>query len=140
MAFLATTDVQTWLEGTKMDVTAIDDGVDVWAKERVFGALTGRVDTAAWTTTATTPAVVVQAVAMRYAAAVYRRQYSEDVEEDPSWPVWLEKAADATVADILSGVLSIDDVVTLDHLRPSFYPNDASSLEVPAAFSMGSEF
>ena len=140
MAFLTTVKVQPWLETTKMTVAAIDAEVDAWAQERVFGALASGVDTTAWIDVDTTPSAVVQAVAMRYAAAIYRKQYSEDVEEDPAWPVWLENASNATVADILSGALNISTVPTLAHLRPSFWPNDQSSLESPAAFSMGAEF
>jgi hypothetical protein len=82
---------------------------------------------------------------MSYAAAAYRRQYSEDLGNDPGYPVWLEASVEASLSQIVSGTLDLlDDSATINEVgsvsSPSFYPNDAADETDPRAFSMGMVF
>ncbi len=143
-SFLAPDDVQHWLENTKLSVSSVDGGLESLALGKVFGVLRPKYDVSTWTTTALTPALVVQLVAMLVAASTYRRQYSEDLTETPAWPVWLETTVENTLRDILNGSVELDATavaVTDTGLSdPTFWPTDASSEDDPAKFSMAQEF
>lgn len=140
--YLDTSAVQEWLEETKLTVDVIEVGLDSLSKSKVFGVLSARYDVSQWTTIAASPSLVVQLVAMSYAAGFYRRQYSEDLDSNPAWPVWLEQTVQNTLNQIIDGSLDLLDTTTetTSPSQPVFYPNDASSVDDPAAFSMGQVF
>ena len=144
MSILSPDDVNAWLEDTKLTVEApLDAQIENLHEQRVLGVLARRYDVTTWIDGSSTPALIVQLVAMLYAATVYRRQYSEDLTSDPAWPVWLESTANETLALILSGGLNILGPVieiSTGQLSPVFYPNDLSELDDPRAFTMQQVF
>jgi hypothetical protein len=81
---------------------------------------------------------------MLYAAAVYRRQYSEDLVDGTglNWAQWLEKSVEGYITSLLDGTIILDEAVLDDSgLRlPAFYPTDLSSIDDPAKFTMMTSF
>jgi hypothetical protein len=145
MSWLDESDVQTWLEGTKLPVEYIEPGIETQCKDRIFGVLAARYNTAVWTSRTSSPALVVQLVAMSYAAVLYRRQYSEDLDTTPAWPQWLESSVTNSLSSIMSGDMDLLDSAAKDNeinnpQHPVFYPTDASDLDDPRAFTMGKVF
>lgn len=151
MAFFSSVEpIQDWLEDTKMSVDLpLEESVETFMVARVMGALAQRYTVSAWTDDSTTPKLVVKAIAMFYAAALYRRQYSEDLGDTPSWPVWLESTAQAVVDAIALGTMDILDVTPIEtsEMQPAFFPTDASTIfdlsnpnYSPRAFTMGMVF
>jgi hypothetical protein len=150
MAFLIHSDVNTWLEQTKLQLAEEDikPGVDEVCRSRVFGRLATRYDTTTWTNRTTSPVLVVQLVAMLYAAETYREHYAEDLEGQGvglNWAEWLETTVEGWLVDLTSGTVTLpdfEDVATGDVSGPVFYPNDTSTLmeESPIMFSVGMTF
>jgi hypothetical protein len=130
VGYLDSDDVQPWLETTKLTIGSIEAALESTFINTVFGRVSARYTTTTWNDEASTPGLVIQVVAMLYAAAFYRRQYSEDLEGDPAWPVWLEKTANTTLMQIVDG--TIDLPVVID-------PGVAGLCD-PAAFSMSAKF
>jgi hypothetical protein len=144
MSYLDAPDVNSWLEGTKLTLppaSTLDPGIETLVAGVVLGALGAKYDTTSWINKATTPPLVTSLIAMRYAAAIYRRQYSEDLTNvDNHWAKWLEMTAEATAASIVDGPIDIPGVDPGEQGslgNPLFWPNDASSVDDPAKFSMG---
>ena len=143
MAFLTTIIINGWLEPTKLTVVSVDSALDSFAKEHVFGVLAARYDTSSWLDTASAPDLVIQLVAMRYAATYYRRQYSEDLTDDPAYPVWLEATVQSILDQIAAGTLDLLDAIPTEIsgiTSPGFYPNDAADTDDPRKFTMAMEF
>jgi hypothetical protein len=145
MAYLDADMVNSWLEGSKLNVEApLDATIEGFVAARVLGALAQRYDVATWTNDVSTPALVRQIMAMLYAAALYRRQYSEDLDTTPAWPVWLEQNATDTLTRISDGSIVLDDATIIEVITgltsPVFYPTDISDTDDPRAFSMSMEF
>ena len=145
MGLLLPSDVQTWLEGTKLTLTDVDTGLEQYATDKVMGRLSQRYTITGWVDHLTTPPIVINLISMLVAAAIYRRAYSEDLTaDDNTWAVWLEKSALATLNDLSSGVLDIIGVPddSLGVSGPVFYPTDASSMDDvdPALFKIAQSF
>lgn len=126
MAYLTEPDVQTWLETTKLDIVTVEDGLDSAAYLRVASALSDRYDISSWLDAASTPELVRQVMAMYYAAWYYRRTYSEDTDESPTYADWLEGLADTLLAGLADGSVDIPGLtpITEDEGEPDFYPRD----------------
>lgn len=145
MAFIGASDVNAWLEQTKLAVTApLETPLETLIAQTILGQLSRRFVVSGWLDGTTTPAVVVQLIAMRYAAATYRKQYSEDLGTDPAWPVWLEQTAAGTLEMLVAGTLDIVDAVVVEvssgQQSPAFYPNDDADTDDPRAFTMQQVF
>ena len=144
--YLVPEDVNSWLETSKLsiDTSNIETQVETFAVNQVVGKLASRYDTVLWVNRAGTPALVIQLTAMLYAAAVYRRQYSEDLVdgEGLNWAQWLEKSVEGYLTSLLDGTIIIDGSILDDSgLRlPAFYPTDLSSIDDPAKFTMMASF
>lgn len=151
MAYLAHSDINAWLENTKLQLVAedVEAGVDEVMRSRVFGRLSTRFDTTGWTTRTNSPVLVVQLVAMLYAAETYREHYSEDLGGEGTglnWAEWLETTVEGWLNDLTSGVVTLpefEDVLEGTSISgPVFYPNDMSTLmeESPVMFGVGMTF
>lgn len=139
-AYLDVDAIQHWLESTKLTLTNVDTGIDEYARSVVFGRLAASYDTSSWTTKDNSPSIVVQLVSMLAAAAEYRKAYSEDLIDGQglNWAAWLETTAAGMMTDINSGTLLIPALEAGDAgLRePTFLPNDSTSVDDPAKFTM----
>jgi hypothetical protein len=90
---------------------------------------------------------------MKYCAIFYRRQYSESLEEDNNYAVYLDKLWDQLLDMIISGELDIigaDPDDETDTTDPVFWPTDAATtlavtdpeneMAAPLHFTMGKVF
>jgi len=149
-SFLTTNLVQTFLEGTKLTIQSIDSNLEDLVKNMTFGRLVARFDTSGWTGSGTTPSYVLQMMAMKYASMYYRRQYSESLEEDNNYSVYLDKTWDMILDQLLSGEMDIPGISTSAAGTPVFWPNDASTqlaetdptneMASPLMFQVGQQF
>jgi hypothetical protein len=137
-------DVNSWIETSKLSVDGVETQVEVIAVNQVIGRLAARYDTSLWVNRASSPSLAIQLTAMLYAAAVYRRQYSEDLVDGTglNWAQWLEKSVEGYITSLLDGTIILDEAVLDDSgLRlPAFYPTDLSSIDDPAKFTMMTSF
>lgn len=131
-AHITTSQVQTWLESTKLTITSLDAGLEAQVSGEVLGRLT---ETYAqyvplWVDSSTTPEVVQQVIAMMYAGWAYDRAYAEVVSQTPgpSYGVTLRTWAVALMNDIIRGGVSIAEIEpNQPAVAPVFYPTDVSS-------------
>jgi hypothetical protein len=142
MARISAADVNGWLEGSKLTATdPLVAGMESLATSRVLGRLAGQYDISGWTDEETTPDVVRQLIAMLYAAALYRKAYSEDLDDGVglNWAQWLEQSVEGYLVMILEGVLDLEELgeAVLTSPFPSFYPNDQAC---PPKFTMDASF
>ncbi len=148
MAHLSTSEAQTWLEATKLSISEVDAELEESLVSQVFSAVAVSYDTSAWLAIGTTPVLIRKVIAMLYAAAVYRRAYSE---EDPDggglagYATWLENRAMAILMGIITGTLDLLDVEgSISNVSgPDFWPNDSTEVTEPESarkFSMGAKF
>lgn len=131
MSYLSTTPVNTWLATTKYTVDAIESPLDEMVQGIIFGKLALRYDTSTWTDGTDTPALILSAMSMLYAAYYMQRQISEDDQTPETYPVRLETRALDLIAGILAELVDIPDAdpdPTLTTNRGlEFFPTDAST-------------
>jgi hypothetical protein len=149
MARIEKSDVQAWVEHTKLTVEALDPAMLSQLEAKVLGQLGGSFDTSSWTTPTNTPTLVKSVIAITYASWLYNRAYSEDQEALNDYALWLLAQANDLMTGILSGSIILDGVPVPSTGGPSFYPNDESSALDPTCddpslggpkFSMGGRF
>ena len=130
MAFLDSGKVQTWLEDSKFPVAVVSDDFETLAAGTVKGKLEARYDTSTWVDEATSPALVIDIMAMLVASYELRKAISED-DGESSYPKWLEARALQLCDDILSGAIELEGfAVDTDSTLGSgveFFPTDAST-------------
>lgn len=131
-AHIATTDVQAWLETTKLTVPSIEVALETQVSGEVLGRLTETYSgfTSEWVDTSTTPEIVKKVMAMMYAGWFYDRQYAEVISQEPasSYGLVLRTWATALLTDIISGAVSIEEIApNQPAVAPVFYPTDVSS-------------
>lgn len=158
-AHITTTQVQTWLESTKLTITALDAGLEAQVSSEILGRLTETYAayTSLWVDSNTTPAIVQQVIAMMYAGWTFDRSYAEVVSQEAgaSYGLTLRNWAMALLRDIISGAVAIAEIEpNQPAVAPEFYPTDTSSTHDawrtntdcndlslgPAKFGMGQVF
>jgi hypothetical protein len=158
-AHITTSDVQAWLESTKLSVTTIEAVLEADASTEVLGRLdsTYGMYVPLWIDSTSTPQIVRQVIAMYYASWIYDRSYSEveTNEASVSYGAVLRAWAMTLLNDIIRGAVSIVEIEpSSPATAPVFYPTDASSTEDawrwntdeddnslgPAKFGMGKVF
>jgi hypothetical protein len=149
MARIEKSDVQGWVEKSKLPIETLDAAMLTQLEAQIIGRLGGSFDTSSWTDHTNTPTLVKSVIAMTYASWHYNRAYSEDQEALNDYALWLLGRANDLLTGIIDGSIIIDGVVPPETGSPSFYPNDNSSALDPtcddtslgdAKFSMGSRF
>lgn len=131
-AHITTTQVQTWLESTKLTVASIDAGLEAQVANEVLGRLTQTYSqfVSNWVDATSTPVVVQQVMAMMYAGWFYDRAYSEVISDgrSASYGATLKNWALSLLTDIIRGSVSITEIEpNQPAVAPAFYPNDVSS-------------
>lgn len=150
MAHVTETDVQAWLEESKLEVGTLDEAMESQITSEVLGRLSSAsYDTVGWTDSASTPVLVKKIISMLYAGWYYDRQYSETPDTN-EYAIRLKEAAEALMLGIIAGTTDIGEIPgTSEHGEIVFFPTDASSAagyneneagDGPAAFSMGTRF
>ncbi len=158
-AHITTTQVQVWLEQTKLTITSLDAGLEAQVAGEILGRLTETYSqfTPLWVDSTTTPEVVQQVIAMTYASWTYDRAYAEIESQTPgaSYGVTLRAWAMTLLTDIIRGAVAIAEIEpNQPAIAPTFYPTDTSSTKDawrmntdcndlslgPAKFGMGQVF
>jgi hypothetical protein len=126
------TDVQAWIEPTKLNVGSIESTLDAQVENYVIASLEPGFATTAWVDPTTTPEIIKQVMAMKYASVIYDRNYSEDSDTTSPWSARLDTWAEDLIQGMLDGSVTIDGyVAAAPHADPVGYPNDVSSTPFP---------
>lgn len=154
MARITIAEAQAWVEATKFTIASISTSPNsdmlVQLEEEVISRVASVYDTSGWTNDTNTPRLIRVAIAKKFVAWAYRRQYSESIpESDATYAALLEANSEMIVAGIVDGTIEIPTLPGATTDTPAFYPNDASSSMEPtiddpslgpARFSMGTVF
>lgn len=130
-----------WGESSKMGAaltTLNTDLLDQIESEVISRISSNGIDTTSWVDAASTPSLVQTVIAKLYVSWLIDRQYSEDTDLN-AYGQRLAVNAETLLVGIQTGAIDIPGSTTPSG-QPSFYPNDASSVDDPAAFSMGMTF
>ncbi len=141
--------VQQWLDTTKLQLAEVDPVLADTAQQQVFARVSRVYDITNWQDQTTIPALVQQAISLLIASWIYDRAYSEDAAEENKYALKLESMAEALIASIESGHISLLDAneatEELPPEQPVFVPNnDTGPAEIYDALGakvgeMGSE-
>jgi hypothetical protein len=152
MARITLQEAQAWAEGTKFtlpSLTGTNLDLLLQIEEEIVSRVASAFDTSTWVNDTTTPRLVRVAIAKKFVAWAYRRQYSESItEQDAAYASLLEENSETIVLGLVDGSIELPGVTSATD-EPAFYPTDASSLMEattddpslgPAKFSMGMVF
>lgn len=137
MARITVREANAWVERTKFQFQTplAQDQSDLLEQieEEVLARIdTSAYDTSTWLDSTTTPRLVRVAIAKKFVAWVYRRQYSEDLgDNDASYAMQLEANAETIITGIVDGSIEIPSEPTTNAGTPVFYPTDESSASEP---------
>lgn len=129
-------DAQSFLEGTKCNLTSLETVLENEQSVYVLGRLAETYSdpgfgVSTWVDEDSTPELVKMAIAMLYAGWFYDRQYSEVVSEDPSnksYGWMLRSQAETLIAGIAAGSVLLAEIQPNEPaVAPVFYPTDSSS-------------
>lgn len=132
MAYLTIEQVQDWLSQSKYPIVTEDltSQLELTAADVVRSGLSPRYDTSTWVNAASTPAFVINLMAMLVASYILRRAIGED-DGEHDYPDWLEGRVLAMIDAVINKQVDIPGV-TPDptagaEMLPSFFPTDAST-------------
>jgi hypothetical protein len=128
--------VQAWLVTRKLELLEVDPALELHAKDMVFGKLAQSYDVTGWLSSATTPSLVQNIMAMLIAAWTYEIAYSNDSGDVQAYTLWLERKANDLMAGIISGAIDIIEVIGRPETEFSnidFWPNDSTEILCPDA-------
>lgn len=127
---ITTVNVQAWLETTKLNIAGVEADLDLQLETRVLAQLEAGFDVSTWLTPTSTPEIVRSVLAMKYAAAILDRQFSEDSSATDPYAAQLNLMADDLVTGMLTGTVVVDGVLSGQPATegPDFYPTDVSSV------------
>lgn len=131
-AHITASQVQVWLQSTKLTVGTLDAGLEAQVSSEILGRLTETYSAFVplWVDATTTPAVVQQVMSMMYAGWLFDRSYSEVVSQEAgaSYGLTLRNWAMSLLLSIINGSVSIAEIApNQPAVAPEFYPNDLSS-------------
>jgi|SRR5215831_875067 len=132
MAHIVVADAQTWLEGTKAHLTALDLNLETQVSADILArcADTYPDQVPSWVDNNTTPELVKIVIAMTYAGWYYDRQFSEVIAgESRTWGSVLREYAETILVGIITGSVVMPETAATGGpmIATTFYPNDASS-------------
>lgn len=133
MAHIDVADAQSWLETTKLSISALDTDLEAEVVSKVLGRLAIVYDTSTWIDEDSTPALVKTAIAMLYSGWFYDRQYSESSDTN-QYALRLKADAMTILDGLVEGSLTLPDqppTTSDDRNRPAFFPTDFSSRQDP---------
>ena len=149
MARIAIEDVKAWVEDSKLKPQALDLDHLSQLEEEVLARLASIYDTSIWVDKSTTPRLVQTIIAKYYTAWLYNKFYSENQSQPNLYAMLVTRNAETLVSGILDGTITVPGAIESNAVDPSFYPNDASSIQDPtladpslgpARFSLGKTF
>lgn len=128
MSHIQVSDAQAWLEGTKANLGPnLDTNLEDLIASEVISTVAQSYDVSGWTDYTKTPKLVRKVIGMKYAAAYYNRQYSEDAGTN-DYAVMLDGNAELLMEGIVIGanVLTDATVPYAEQHGPEYWPNNAS--------------
>lgn len=138
MARITVQEAQAWVENTKFTIgnngafKTQDLNLLTQIEEEVLARIASAYDTSTWINSATTPHLVRVAIAKKFVAWMYRRQYSEDLPDaDAAYSALLDVNAETIIVGIVDGVIEVPGLPGESTQTPGFYPTDASSALEP---------
>lgn len=141
MARITVREAQAWVEGTKFTIadpfSQQDSDMLDMLEEECLSIIANAYDTSTWVDPSTTPKLVRTAIAKKFTAWAYRRQYSEAITEDDAiYAAKLIENAKMIIKGIADGTIKIPDLPPSIASTPVFYPTDASSNSKPTRDDM----
>lgn len=134
MTRVALSEVQAWVEPSKVNLTALDSELLSSLEEEVLVQLTSQYNVSGWINPATTPKIVRVIIAKTYASFHIDRAYSENQDGGNDYAARLMANANMLLTGLVSGSIDIPDVpATNSSTAPSFFPTDASSAQLSTA-------
>jgi hypothetical protein len=123
-------EVQQWLQRSKLMVDSVDAELEATAWARVASALDTRFDTSTWLTAETTPQLVRGVVSMFIAAWVYKRAFAESsVDVAGTYGTGLESSAMSLLGGLVDGSTSLPGYEEVASSQaPVFWPTDAATM------------
>jgi hypothetical protein len=133
MAYITARDANAWADKFKLNLTALDDDLEVSVASQVLARVSQRYDTSAWLTPETTPSLIKSIIAMMYTGWYFQRVYSEDTDISTYGALLLTRAEDLIDGIVSGSNILVEEVVIggADTDTASFYPNDLSSAQSP---------
>src|SRR5258706_8733968 len=116
---------QAWLEGTKLTIASLDQDLLELIEAEVVGQLASITDISVWINETSTPVLVRTIISKMYAAWVYDRQYSEDIDQTSNYAEKLKINAQLLLTGLLAGTIELPGVHDVSG-SPAFYPTAAS--------------
>lgn len=142
-------DAQGWAESTKLNVSNLDAFLVDAIETEILARLSTVYDTTVWTDNTNTPSLVKVIISKTYVSWIYDRAYSENQVEGNDYAVLLRANAEMLIIGLIQGIIDIPGVSPIGSGVPGYYPNDASSAQLPTSedpslgpsyFSMGKVF
>lgn len=149
MALIDVTDVEPWLEVTKLRLDSGDElNEEPFISERVRSRLAScDIDVSTWADRASTPVLVRGIIGALVAAQRYNKHYSETEDAGNPYANKIEEMANGLIDSICAGTLDLldisDDPATTGFGAPLFYPDDSVGVldkEEAVRFTMGKVF
>jgi hypothetical protein len=129
-------EAQAWLEKTKASLgTELDAALEESIAAQVLSRVALSYDTSAWTTPETTPRLIRQIIAMKYASWFYNKQYSED-DGLNDYALLLNANAETLIEGVVTGANDLPEVEG----TVSTGGGPAFELPAQAVFTMGKVF
>jgi hypothetical protein len=137
MPHIQVSDAQSWLEKTKTNLgPALDDNLEASIASQVLARVVQSYDVSTWTDNTSTPRLVRDVIAMKYASWFYNRQYSED-DQTNEYALLLNAQAEVLIDGIIDGSIDLPEIEGpgpgLENLGPSYEKSDP-------VFTMGKVF
>ena len=129
MSYVTSTEVQQWLESTKLGVDHVDTELEDSAITYIKARVADTTDVSAWTDSSDTPALILKLVSMLVAAWIYERTYSESTSDQPSWAQRLERMVETILTGIAAGTISLVDDPSAPADTIAFLPDDNTGVE-----------
>lgn len=148
MPRVQTSEIQAWLEPTKLTIAAPDLDLLVHLERETLVRLAVFYDTSGWTDHTNTPDIVRTIISKCYAVQHIDKTYSENQDENSEYARRLKENVHMLIEGILEGVIPIPGQDKANG-RASFFPTNASSAQEPTRddmslggpwFSLGKSF
>lgn len=134
MSRVALSEVQAWLEATKLTLTTLDQELLSQLEEEILVQLNPQYNVSTWLTPETTPKIIRVIIAKTYASFHLDRAYSENQDNGNDYAARLMANANMLMTGLISGSIDIPDTPpTNSPFAPSFFPTDVSSAQEPTS-------
>lgn len=152
MANFTAAEVNAWLESTELSLSELDPALAEQVAVQIKAQLGVLFPINEWVDENSTPDLIRSIMAMQYVANYYDRVYSDNTDETTSnYSDGMRRMIYQNIRGLQEGTIVLEELP--DSYRgvgqPSFFPNDASSLQQPTdvtpsdgppAFTMGQVF